>query len=253
MIDDPQAPDLVTAYKILVNENILDGFGHVSIRSAKNPSQFYMPYALPPSLVTLTDLAELRIDDSQLVSQDNRRVNGERYIHGEIYKARPDVHAVIHSHSQEIIPFSISDVPLHPVIGPAGYLPLEIPNFDIRSARGAERGLLVTTASRGAALAKTLGSSPAALMRGHGNVVVGSTIKQATVYAIFLDINARMQAAAIALGSKVKGLDENELFEPSEFDVNRPWEHYRQKLLDASERAKIDLTQFGLDQTQHYQ
>jgi ribulose-5-phosphate 4-epimerase/fuculose-1-phosphate aldolase len=253
MIDDPQAADLITAYKILVNENILDGFGHVSIRSARDPSRFFMPYAMPPSLVTLTDVAELRIDDSQLVSPGNRRVNGERYIHGEIYKARPDVSAVIHSHSQEIIPFSISDVPLRPVVGPAGFLPLEIPNFDIRTARGAERGLLVTTAARGAALARTLGSSPAALMRGHGDVVVGSTIKQATVYAIYFDINARMQAAAIALGGKVKGLDDNELFEPTEFDVNRPWEHYRQKLLDASERALVDRTQFGLDQTQHFQ
>ena len=158
-----------------------------------------MPYALPPSLVRAEDVIEYTVADSQPVDPAGRKVNGERYIHGEIYKARPDVQAVIHSHSQAVIPFSVAGVALRPVVVQAGFLPLETPNFEIRDARGNERGMQITNIARGAALAKTLGNAPVALMRGHGNVVVGTSVKQATVYAVYADINARMQAAALAL------------------------------------------------------
>lgn len=245
--------DLVTAYKILLNEDVLDSFGHVSVRSAVDPGRFLMPYALPPSLVRADDVIEYTIADSQPVDPAGRKVNGERYIHGEIYKARPDVQAVIHSHSQAVIPFSVAGVALRPVVAQAGFLPLETPNFEIRGARGNERGMQVTTIARGAALARTLGNAPVALMRGHGNVVVGSSVKQATVYAIYADINARMQAAALALKTPIVVMDEPELFEPSEFDINRPWEHFRQKLPGADARRNVDRTQFGLVQTQGIQ
>ena len=242
--------DLVTAYKILLNEDVLDSFGHVSVRSAADAGRFLMPYALPPSLVRSEDVIEYKVADSEPISPAGRKVNGERYIHGEIYKARADVQAVIHSHSQAVIPFSVANVPLRPVVAQAGFLPLETPNFEIRDARGNERGMQVTSMARGAALAKTLGNAPVALMRGHGNVVVGASVKQATVYAVYADINARMQAAALALKSPIVLMNEPELFDPSEFDINRPWEHYRQKLLRADERADIDRTQFGLQQNQ---
>jgi ribulose-5-phosphate 4-epimerase/fuculose-1-phosphate aldolase len=242
--------DLVTAYKILLNEDVLDSFGHVSVRSATDPSRFLMPYALPPSLVRVEDIIEYTVADSQPVDPAGRKVNGERYIHGEIYKARADVHAVIHSHSQAVIPFSVAGVALRPVVAQAGFLPLETPNFEIRDARGNERGMQITTLARGAALAKTLGNAPVALMRGHGNVVVGSSVKQATVYAVYADINARMQAAALALRNSIVVMEEPELFDPSEFDINRPWEHFRQKLMDAEGRRNMDRTQFGLAQTQ---
>ena len=107
--------DLVTAYKILLNEDVLDSFGHVSVRSATDPDRFLMPYALPPSLVRIEDIIEYQVADSQPVDPAGRKVNGERYIHGEIYKARADVQAVIHSHSQAVIPFSVADVALRPV------------------------------------------------------------------------------------------------------------------------------------------
>jgi HCOMODA/2-hydroxy-3-carboxy-muconic semialdehyde decarboxylase len=144
-------------------------------------------------------------------------------------------------------------VALKPVVVQAGFLPLETPNFEIRDARGNERGMQVTTSSRGAALAKTLGKWPVALMRGHGNVIVGSSVKQATVYAVYTDINARMQAAALALNGKIVTMNDPELFDPSEFDISRPWENFRQKIMTAEERAKIDRGQFGLDQTQKAQ
>jgi HCOMODA/2-hydroxy-3-carboxy-muconic semialdehyde decarboxylase len=242
--------DLVTGYKILLNEDVLDGFGHVSVRSATDPDRFLMPYALPPSLVRAEDIIEYRVADSQPIDPAGRKVNGERYIHGEIYKARSDVQAVIHSHSQAVIPFSVAGVALRPIIVQAGFLPLETPNFEIRDVRGNERGMQVTNRARGAALARTLGNAPVALMRGHGNVVVGTSVKQAVVYAVYVDVNARMQAAALALRQSIVVMNEPELFGPSEFDINRPWEHYRQKLMGAEARDKIDRTQFGLEQTQ---
>jgi HCOMODA/2-hydroxy-3-carboxy-muconic semialdehyde decarboxylase len=251
---DPDAErkaDLVTAYRILVNEGILDSFGHVTVRSAKNPNIFYMPRAMPPALVTLDDLLELRVADSQPVDPKGRRVNGERYIHGEIYKARPDVMSVIHSHSQAVIPLSLTPIKMKPVIAQAGFLPPETPSFEIREARKAgDRGMQVTDSARGAALARTLSSHPAALMRGHGNVVVGASVKQAVVYAAYIDINARMQTQALLLSRDVVSMNEPELFTPEEFDINRPWEHLRQKTLDDAARAKVDRAQFGLDQTQ---
>jgi ribulose-5-phosphate 4-epimerase/fuculose-1-phosphate aldolase len=242
--------DLVLAYKILVNERVLDSFGHISIRSAANSDRFFLPRAMPPSLVNADDILEFSVDTSQPVDARGRRVNGERYLHGEIYKARTDVAAIVHSHSQAVIPFSITSVALRPVIVQAGFMPLQIPNFEIRDVRGNGRGMQITDTMRGAALAKTLGDSPVALLRGHGNVVVGSSVRQATVFAVYTDVNARMQAQGMQIDRSIVAMDPPELFGPSEFGINRPWENFRQKLLDDSARAAIDRKQFGLDQTQ---
>src|SRR6476619_5169919 len=251
---DPDAErkaDLITAYRILVNEGILDSFGHVSVRSARDANIFFMPRAMPPALVSPEDIMELWAPDSQPVDPRGRRVNGERYIHGEIYKARPDVMSVIHAHSQAVIPLSLTAIKMKPVIAQAGFLPPETPTFEIRDARkDGERGMQVTNSARGAALARTLSSYPVALMRGHGNVVVGSSIKQAVVYAAYVDINARMQTQALLLSRDIVTMNEPELFKPEEFDINRPWEHLKQKTLDDAARAKVDRAQFGLDQTQ---
>jgi len=250
-IDRRNREDLVTAYQILVNEGILDSFGHVSFRSAKNPGVFVMPQAMPPSLVTENDLLELAVSDSQSIDAKGRRVNGERYIHGEIYKARPDVASIIHTHSQAVIPLGLASVKLRPVVAQAGFLPPESPIFEIRDVRAeGERGMLVTNSARGAALARVLSSHPAVLLRGHGDVVVGASVKQATVYAAYVNINARMQTQAMLMSQTIIALNEAELFTPDEFDINRPWEHFKQKMLDADARAKIDRSQFGLDQNQ---
>jgi HCOMODA/2-hydroxy-3-carboxy-muconic semialdehyde decarboxylase len=249
--DAQRRDDLVAAYGILVNEGILDGFGHVSVRSATNPDIFLMPRAMPPSLVTQEDILELAVADSQPVDPRGRRVNGERYIHGEIYKARPDVMAIIHSHSQAVIPLGLTPIRMRPVVAQAGFLPLETPVFEIRTARGAdERGMLVTDSRRGAALARSLSRHPAVLLRGHGDVVVGSSVKQATVHSAYVNINARMQMQAMLLSPDVAAMTEAELFPPEEFDINRPWEHFKQKMLDDGARATIDRSQFGLDQNQ---
>jgi ribulose-5-phosphate 4-epimerase/fuculose-1-phosphate aldolase len=249
--DDALKDEIVTAYRILVNEGVLDSFGHVSARSAKNPDVFLIPRAMPPALVTRADILEVRIGDSQPIDPSGRRVNGERYIHGEIYKARPDVKAVIHSHSQAVIPLSLASIAMKPVIAQAGFLPLETPNFEIREVRGPNgRGMQVTDSARGAALARTLGPNPVVLMRGHGETVVGKSIKQAVVFAAFIDINARMQTQAALLSPKVITMNQAELTTDDEFDINRPWEHLRQKTLDPTNRAQIDRSQFGLGNTQ---
>ena len=86
--DDGLKEDIVTAYRILVNEGILDSFGHVTARSNKDPNVFLMPQAMPPALVTKADILEVRVSDSQPIDPKGRRVNGERYIHGEIYKGQ---------------------------------------------------------------------------------------------------------------------------------------------------------------------
>ena len=249
--DDALKDDIVTAYKVLVNEGILDSFGHVSARSAQNPNIFLIPRAMPPSLVTKEDILEVNVADSQPIDPKGRRVNGERYIHGEIYKARPDVKSVIHSHSQAVIPLSLTNIKMKPVVAQGGFLPLETPNFEIRNARGkGDRGMQVTDSQRGAALAKTLGSNPVALMRGHGDTVVGHSIKQAVVFAVYVDINARMQTQALLLSPHITTMNEPELFTEDEFDINRPWEHLKQKILDPAARANVDRAQFGLTQTQ---
>ncbi len=250
--DDALKEDLVTAYKILVNEGILDSFGHVSARSAKNPNVFLIPQAMPPALVTKNDILEVNVADSQPIDPKGRRVNGERYIHGEVYKARPDVMAVIHSHSQAVIPLSLTPIKMKPVVAQAGFLPLETPNYEIREAKESNgRGMQVTDSGRGAALAKTLANYPVVLMRGHGETVVGHTIKQAVVFAVYVDINARMQTQALTVSpNQIATMDQSELFTEDEFDINRPWEHFRQKILDPAAKASVDRSQFGLSQTQ---
>jgi len=252
--DDAVKDQLVQAYRILVHEGVLDGFGHVSARSVKDPGIFYMPRAMPPSLVTKEDILALRVSDSQPIDAQGRKVNGERYIHGEIYKARPDVMAVIHSHSQSVIPLSLTPIPLKPVIVQAGFLPLESPTFEIRDVRGKEaRGMQVTNEKRGAALAKELGNGPVILMRGHGDTVVGHSIKQAVVFAVYIDTDARMQTQAMLLSHHIVTLNQAELFGENEFDINRPWEYMLAKTMTPEQKAKIDHSQFGLTQTQKKQ
>jgi ribulose-5-phosphate 4-epimerase/fuculose-1-phosphate aldolase len=242
--------ETVTAYRILVNEVVLDGFGHISVRSPTTPSRFFMPRAMPPSLVEIEDFLELDVETSQPADPKGRRVNGERYLHGEIFKARPDVNAIVHAHSYSTIPLILAGITMQPVMVQAGFMPLNVPTFELRTVRGAGRGLQITDPARGAALAAVLGPHPVALLRGHGVVVVGPSIVHATIYAIYTELNAKLQMQAIQMAPHIEPLDEPELFEASEFDVNRPWQHYRSQLPNFDAGASVDRAQFGLDSTQ---
>src|SRR5712691_2550234 len=121
--DEQRIADLVLASRILVQEGVLDSFGHVTVRSLKNPNHYFMPRAMPPGLVTAKDIVELDINSAP-IDPNAPRTNGERFIHGEICRVRPDVAAVVHSHSPAVIPFSIApNRPLRPVLHLAGFLP----------------------------------------------------------------------------------------------------------------------------------
>lgn len=226
--------DLVIASHILENEGVLDSFGHISVRSATDPNHFFIPRAMPPALVTEEDLVEVDNVACTPVAEGAPRLNGERFIHSEIYKARPDVQSVIHSHSYGVIPFGIAGVPLRPVVPQAGFLPLETPVFEIREASGDadERGMMVTNAALGAFLAKKLGDASVILMRGHGDTVVGGSVREATVRAVYTEINARILQQALTLSPNVISLDAAELrYNAKEnFDTGRPWENFRRRL-----------------------
>jgi HCOMODA/2-hydroxy-3-carboxy-muconic semialdehyde decarboxylase len=231
--DEARIEDVITASHILTNEGILDSFGHVSTRSAKNPDHFFMPRAMPPALVSRADIVEVGLD-CKPVDANAPRLNGERYIHCEVYKARNDVQSVIHTHDLAVIPFGVAGVPLRPVIAQAGFLPPETPLFEIRAANSAapRRGMLVLDAHLGAALAQRLGANPVVLMRGHGETLVGRSVREATVRAIYTHIDAQAQSAALALGARITALDSAELATNAaeNFDADRPWQNYKQRL-----------------------
>jgi ribulose-5-phosphate 4-epimerase/fuculose-1-phosphate aldolase len=231
--DEAQIEDIITASHILTNEGILDSFGHVSARSVKNPDYFYMPRAMPPALVSRADIVEVGLD-CKPVAPDAPRLNGGRYIHCEIYKARSDVQSVIHTHDLAVIPFGVAGIPLQPVVAQAGFLPAETPLFEIREANATEpkHGMLVLNAYLGDALAKKLGGNPVILMRGHGDTIVGSSVREATVRTLYTHIDAQAQAAAMVLSPKNTALDHSELAANAaeNFDADRPWQNYKQRL-----------------------
>jgi ribulose-5-phosphate 4-epimerase/fuculose-1-phosphate aldolase len=234
--DEQRIADLVSASRILVNEGVLDSFGHVTVRSLKNPARYFMPRAMPPALVTANDIVELDTD-SVAIDPNAPRTNGERFIHGEIYRLRPDVQAVVHSHSPAVIPFSIAPGrPLRPVLHMAGFLPEKVSVFDHRNVSKDDpslRGkLMMNNAKLGAALARTLGGDSVVLIRGHGNAVVGASLPWAVFRAVYTHLNARTQMEAIALGADVIYLNDDELkmHAVEVFDVERPWQNLKSRL-----------------------
>lgn len=200
--------DLVAANRILYKQGVVDGFGHVSARHPANKDRYLMSASLAPGRVGKADIMEFDLE-SRPLDQRGRPIYSERFIHSEIYKARPDVHAILHSHSPTVIPFGASQVPLRPIVNQAGFLSPDVPVFEMRKVAGS-RSLLVTDAKLGNALAETLGKRSVALMRGHGNVVVGPNIRRMVSRAIYTEVNARLQLQAIALGGPIVYLDEAE-------------------------------------------
>jgi ribulose-5-phosphate 4-epimerase/fuculose-1-phosphate aldolase len=235
--DVERIADLVLANHILADQGILDGFGHVSVRSAKNPNHYFISRSRAPALVTTADIMEYDLDDHPIDAQ-GRNPYVERFIHSEIYKVRPDVQAVVHSHSPAIIPFGVADVPLRPVSHMGGFLIKEVPVFDVRDAGGDETDMLIRNKELGAALAAKLGNGTAVLLRGHGDAVVGQSIKHAVLHAIYAEFNARIEAEALRLGGKVKFLNEVEAKKVGAVNdgvVDRPWEIWKNQALSRSQ------------------
>jgi HCOMODA/2-hydroxy-3-carboxy-muconic semialdehyde decarboxylase len=186
---------------------------------------------MSPANVTTADIMEFDLD-SNPVDQRGRSVFLERFIHGEVYKARPDVNAVIHSHSPGVIPFSITNVPLRPVMHNASFLWVGVPVYEIRDAGGAT-DMLVRNGMLAKALAATLGNRPVALMRGHGNVVAGPNVKRATILAVYTEVDARLQTIALGLGGPVNYIsaEEGALRDQNPVDEGRAWDGWKDKAM----------------------
>lgn len=225
--------DLVAANRILVEHGVIDAMGHVSVRSDRDPHRYLLARAIGPETVTEADIMEYDLDSNPIDPRGRESVR-ERFIHGEIYKTRPEVNAVVHNHSPSVIPFSITSEPLRPIFHMAAFIGQGVPVFEIRDA---EEGtdLLVKTIYLGHALARTLEDKPAALMRGHGAVVVGESLPRAVGRSVYMEISAKMQAQAIAIagpGGKIVCMDEREVqasVPPQNY--GRAWNVWRAKAL----------------------
>lgn len=225
--------DLVAAYRILAHEGVLDGFGHVSVRQSQSTDRFLMSRSLAPELVTAGDILEFDLDGNA-ANAGGRALYAERFIHAEIYRARSDVRSIVHAHAPSLIPFGVTDVTLRPVYHMASFIGNGVPIFDIRKRFGMT-DMLVSDSAKGRALAQTLADKTCALMRGHGVVVVGSTIPMAVGRSIYLELNARVQTQAMALSRNVTYLDAEEARRVMEAGENRgyerPWELWKAKAM----------------------
>src|SRR5215475_7499707 len=225
--------NLVAAYRILAQQGVLDGFGHVSARHNRADNRFIMSRSLAPELVTAADLIEFDFEGNA-VDAKGRSLYSERFIHAEIYRARADVRAVVHNHAASLIPFGVTNVPLRPMYHMASFIGNGVPVFDIRKSSGIT-DMLVSDSKKGHALAEVLGDKAAVLMRGHGVAVVGSTIPIAVGRSIYLDLNAKVQAQAIGLGGNITYLDPQEAQKMMDNGENRayerPWELWKARAM----------------------
>ena len=231
-VDVALLEDMVVGSRILADLGVLDGFGHVSARHPTNPNHFLMSRSLAPALVTADDIMEFDLDGNP-VDGRGRTVFLERFIHSEIYKARPDVMSVVHTHSQGVIPFSVSKVPMRAMFHNPSFLAVGVPVWDIRKDFG-ETSMLVENAALGKSLAATLADKPVVLMRGHGDVAVGPTVKMAVFRAYYTDVNAKLQSQAIALGGEPNYLTPGEGVKADKTNfavIDRIWNLWRMQVL----------------------
>jgi len=224
--------DLVAANHILFDQGVVDGYGHVSVRHDKSTDRYLLSRSLAPELVTAADIVEFDLD-SNAVDPRGRAFYLERFIHGEVYKARPDVKSVVHHHSPAVIPFGVTKVPLQPVFHMAAFVGEGVPVFEIRDF-GGMTNMLVSNPQLGAALARTLGNKPTVLMRGHGAVVVGNSLHQSVARSVYLQVDARLQAQAMALGGEITYLAPEEVKKFEDLGgagYERAWELWKRKAM----------------------
>lgn len=231
-VDQALIDDLVVANRVLYDQGVLDGFGHVSVRHPSDSNRFLMSRSLAPGLVAAEDIMEYDLDGNP-VDAKGRTSFLERFIHSEIYRARADVKAVIHSHSPAVIPFGTTQARMRPMYHVAAFLSPSVPVFEIRQAAGMTN-MLIGDGKVGAALAAVLGNHAVVLMRGHGNVIVGPAIALTVFRAVYTEINARIQAQAIALGGPITFLDPEEAEKANKVldQVHgRAWDLWKRKVI----------------------
>ena len=227
-VSKPVIEELVLANHILAHEGVLDGYGHVSVRDPANPNRYFLARAGAPSLVTADDITEYDLD-SKPVTNASATGYTERFIHGEIYRLRPDVVAVVHCHCSEVIPFANTSVPLQPMHHMGSFLGAGVPVFEIRNA-GGETDMLIRTPALGRAMAQTLADKSAVLMRGHGAAIVAPSLHIVVGRSYYLNLNARLQMQAMQLGGKVNYLDAEES-KKAVIDYERSWDSWKHDLL----------------------
>jgi ribulose-5-phosphate 4-epimerase/fuculose-1-phosphate aldolase len=224
--------DLVIGNRILAHQNVVDGYGHISVRHPSNPEHFLLSRSRAPELVTEDDIMEFKLDGS-VVGDDKRPPYLERFIHGALYEARPDVNSVVHSHAEETLAFGITGTPLPPVIHLARAIGPTVPVWDIAEKFGDNTDLLVTNAEHGRDLAARLGQASVALMRGHGFAAVGAAIPDVVRLSVYLPVNARVLTTAMRFG-EFKALAPGELtgrsgFDPGSASYWRAWEYWARR------------------------
>ena len=223
--------DLVTANRILSHEGVVDAFGHVSIRHPGDPARYWLSMSRAPELVTVEDLMEYTLE-GEPIDQQGRPIYTERPIHGALYEARADVQAVVHNHSVAVIPFGVTKAPLRPILHLAAVIGHRVPVWEIRENFG-DTNMLVTTMEQGRDLAKVVGDGRVALMRGHGCVVTGGSLKAAVMASIYLQVNAQLLSESLRLGD-VTYLSPGEVEKMAESQLqplsgDRAWEYWARR------------------------
>ncbi len=226
----PVLDELVTANRILAHERVLDSFGHVSIRHPSRPDRFFLSRARAPELVQVDDVIEFTLDGGSVDSVPGKPYS-ERFIHGAIYAARPDVVSVVHSHSPSVIPFGVTKRRMRPIMPLGASIGADVPNWDIGEKFGDKTNLLVTDMDMGRDFARCLGDRPAALMRGHGSTVVGRSLREAVFIAVYMEISADILIKSLTIGgADVAYLSDGEIATinkaPLGFTIDRGWENW---------------------------
>jgi HCOMODA/2-hydroxy-3-carboxy-muconic semialdehyde decarboxylase len=223
--------DLTTANRILFNEGVVDAFGHISVRNPENNQRFFLARNMAPNNVTSDDILEHDLDGN--VIGDDRKPYLERFIHSEIYRSRPDVSAVVHSHSPSVVPFSVvKSVPLRPICHMSGFIYDQSPIYEISDHSDVATDLLISDSHLGKSVASTLGHNNTVLMRGHGSTVVADSIMRAVYRAVYLEVNAKLQLQALNLG-EIRYLSKEEAkeaMETVEGQMIRAWNHWKANL-----------------------
>jgi len=227
--------DLVIANRILAREEVADAYGHVSVRNPDNPRSFFISRSLAPELVTPDDIVELDLEGNP-VGSDERPLYLERFIHGSIYEARPDVTAVVHAHAEDVLPFGIANgTPLRPVIHSGSFIGAHVPVWDIADHFG-DTNLLVSNVEQARDLAKTLADHNVALMRGHGFAAASRSLIEVVRMSVYLPRNARALLGARLVGGDIKFLSEGEIearnekaYGPYSTATWRAWEYWANK------------------------
>jgi ribulose-5-phosphate 4-epimerase/fuculose-1-phosphate aldolase len=219
--------ELVTANRILAREQVVDSFGHISVRHPDNPQRYLLSRSRAPDCIEASDIMEFTLDGNPIDAR-GRAPYLERFIHGALYEARPDVMSVVHNHSESVIPFGVTGKKIRPIYHMGASVGHEVPVWDSHDQFG-DTALLVEDMAMGRDLAKLVGAGASALMRGHGATVVGKNIRHAVYISVYLEVNARLQAQAMDMG-EIKFLTPGEIDKVAErtgpYGINRAWENW---------------------------